>query len=706
MATPALRVRIAPKFPSKVQGSGGVTVTRTGGTTTIDGASLRPFPSLTIAMASQIDPAVNEAHFDGFYTVGDDGHHRRKQISVADPSLGDKVSEDGRAWRFDEPEVRPAQTGVLASPNIAPAATYPSFSPGSGDQQPALQAWLSVPGYKKIGSGRRTYRLDSGLIIPNDLDALKLDLGNTVFDCSRFATSTKALDVSGVTGAARPLAADVTKGDLSISLSEANRADLTPGMLVLIGSNALFDPGSTSSRLGELTYIESVDSPCTLKMPLRDSYAVADSAFLMPIYNPMAGFELIGGEFYGPEASENECQGIRLSFMENPKVHGGRFNYLDFVNLAFVSCVRGEADVTVTMTRPNVTGYGVSFLDACLGGVSRGLFREVRHAASTNNNVSTGWGVVRDITFRDMQAIYSAVAAGGSMIGGSTFDTHTAAENISFIDCVSQGSNGQALNIECPTAMVRGFRAYDARSTLVAALCNNLSGRAGHYILSDIMIDGSAGTGLTVQKASGGPQTTFDLSSINIRRTTGHCVTLQRVDGGSYRGGVLQPPSGSRAINIANADRLTIGPYTCLGGLYSTYLASSVTNSFIYRGADTSTNGVLMAGTGNTLSPPSTYTQTAVVSSGAIALSSPDIRRVAVNVTSGPVTLTSVTGAVAGQMVAFSPSTNDNALTISEGGNFQTIGSADQVLSGSRDTVLFMFSGTEWRQLAAVAENA
>lgn len=48
MTTPALRVRIAPKYPAKIQGTNGITVTRTGGVITI---GINSFPPAFVGAA-------------------------------------------------------------------------------------------------------------------------------------------------------------------------------------------------------------------------------------------------------------------------------------------------------------------------------------------------------------------------------------------------------------------------------------------------------------------------------------------------------------------------------------------------------------------------------------------------------------------------------------------------------------------------------
>lgn len=566
-------------------------------------------PTRTAAMALTPVVAPSIIRTSGYSSAGDGGGALYKAVG-SEPSHVGKISitlDDGvtvQWYELADEDVSPAKVGVLYSPNVAPAATYPIFSAGSGDQSAAMQAWLDAPGYKKIGGKRRTIRLDAGLIIPaSNLDSRKIDLGNSMFDCSRFpSTLVKAFTANGVRGTQRPIGALASKGAMTVAITSGNQVGLQVGQMVRIGSNAIFDASSTNVRLGELNWIAGIGPGTTvsLKLPLRDTYIPADGAFLEEIVNAMPGFELLGGEFYGPEATTNNAYGVIAAFLDNPKVMGQQFHYFDYLGIAFQSCFRGEADIQMTKTRPNTTGYGVAFFDACLGGVAKGTFREVRHAASTNNQVASQWGVPRDVVFKDMHSLNSASALGGSMAGGAAFDAHTAAENISYIDCISQGSSGCALSIECPTATVRNFKAIDSQNSVSAILLQNKADRSGVYSLSGIQVDGSAGAGIRVQGGATFKCAT-DLVGFDIQRCTGHSIHLQDLAGGYVGDGTSRTSSGNRAISGSSMDRITVGPYTAIGGAYSTYFAGTVTNSMVIRGVDSSTTGVLLgAGAGNT----------------------------------------------------------------------------------------------------------
>lgn len=648
------------------------------------------------ATATPVPVSADVVETLSYQQVNDLGRARYRRSPGEPTHAGKFQDDDGSWWEINEPEVSPSQVGALASPNVAPSATYPAFAAGPGDQKAAFQAWLNVPGYKKVGGGRRTFRLDGPLVIPaNDPDALKLDLGSTVFDCSRFATTgISAFSASGVRGARRSLSANFAKGSEVASLPAPGVSDLLPGMMVRIGSNKLFDASSTSSRLGELNWIEAVGATSvTLRMPSRDSYLTADAAFIEPIYNPLSGFELMGGEFYGKEAAMNNAYGIVLAFMDNPKVDGARFNYFDYLAVAFQSCFHGEADICVSDTRPSNTGYGIAFFDACLGGEGRGKFRNVRHAVSMNNLIATEWGIPRDVIFR-VHALYSAPSSGN--VGGAALDAHTAAENISFLDCVVQGATGPALNIECPSATVRNLKAIDSQNSVSAVLINNQSDRKGRYEISGINVDGSAGRGITVQ--GGTAKASSTISDVVVTRAVQHAVYLENLEGVYYGGGVLEPASGQRGITVANTQGLTVAPYTCRGGDYSTYLNDTVTQANVIRGSDSSINGVRVpAGTPVTPSLPGSSLQAATVVSNSITLAGREVKAVAVSVTAAAV-LSTINGAEAGQEITIRPSSNANPLTVQEGGNIQLIGNGPVVLGNSVTTLKLFYTGVQWLQ--------
>jgi hypothetical protein len=98
--------------------------------------------------------------------------------------------------------------------------------------------------------------------------------------------------------------------------------------------------------------------------------------------------------------------------------------------------------------------YGVSCQDACQDClITNNTIRNVRHAFTTNNLVTTSYGITRRITVSH-NAVYNNVpnVGGGS---GDALDTHAGSEDIYFTNNSIEGAFGIGINVEGRSAIVQ-----------------------------------------------------------------------------------------------------------------------------------------------------------------------------------------------------------------------------------------------------------
>jgi hypothetical protein len=289
------------------------------------------------------------------------------------------------------------------------------------------------------------------------LSNITIDLNGSTLDFSTVDVSNtdSALLFSGSIEGGRALVANAAE---DTKIIQCDTTGLLPGDMVKVYSNKVWDSTRTSARIGEIGFIETVDSTTqlTLTTPLNDTYNVSDLASIAKI-TPTENIVLMNGTIIGA-AGNNEMRGFRITRGINCLVHNVRFKGIDVNQLQFTDCVRSIVNnCYFNEANHSSMGYGASMADAtrdCI--VSNCHFTDVRHSFSTNNNVSTSWGIVRRVLFIGNTITDSAPTLGGT--GGDAIDSHAGSEDIFIIDNEVFSASGCGINFEGNRATIRGNR--------------------------------------------------------------------------------------------------------------------------------------------------------------------------------------------------------------------------------------------------------
>jgi Periplasmic copper-binding protein (NosD) len=302
------------------------------------------------------------------------------------------------------------------------------------------------------GKTFRFTRLLGVQTLPNvfiDLNGSRLDFSGVA------ASSTDSwLQFSGSIGTPVALTSNAAEGSKTVA---CNTTTFQKGDMVKVYSNKVWDSTRTSTRVGEICFVETVNSASqlTLTTPLQDTYNLSDVANIVKITPVEIMIE--NGTIIGP-AGDNEARGLRITRGKNCLIQNLRTEGFDVNQIQLTDCVRSTVDNCYFQEANHSSmAYGVSFADAsqdCIA--SNNHFTDIRHSLSTNNNVTTSWGIVRRILFTGNTVTDSSPAIGGA--GGDAIDTHGGADDIFIIDNTVFSSSGVGINVEANRATIRGNR--------------------------------------------------------------------------------------------------------------------------------------------------------------------------------------------------------------------------------------------------------
>jgi polygalacturonase len=259
------------------------------------------------------------------------------------------------------------------------------------------------------------------------------------------------LSFSGSIAAGASLTSDAARGQKTVAVVSAT---FTAGDFVKITSDAIWDSGRTSSKYGELNFIETVPdgSSVTTTMDLMSFYGNAANAKIQKI-TPVRNINIKGLKLVGPAGNDTH-KGIVITNGINCTVEGIQSYDMDAIHVQLFDCTFCRVfNCYFQESNAATTGYGTSFVDATQDcSATNNVYTDVRHSLSTNN--SSAGGITRRILFANNIVTDSALATGGT--GGDAIDTHAAAEDISIIGNTVNASSGTGINVECRTATVTG----------------------------------------------------------------------------------------------------------------------------------------------------------------------------------------------------------------------------------------------------------
>jgi hypothetical protein len=160
------------------------------------------------------------------------------------------------------------------------------------------------------------------------LSNITIDLNGSTLDFSAVSTTDTgtALMFSGTLGNGVPLTANATEGSKIIQCATSG---IVVGDMVKVYSNRLWDSTQTSTRTGEICFVQSIDSPTqlTLTTPINDTYNTADVASLAKI-TPVKNIVIMNGTLIGATGS-NEMRGLRITRGYNCLIQNVRTNGFD-----------------------------------------------------------------------------------------------------------------------------------------------------------------------------------------------------------------------------------------------------------------------------------------------------------------------------------------------------------------------------------------
>jgi hypothetical protein len=282
---------------------------------------------------------------------------------------------------------------------------------------------------------------------------VEIDLQNSTLDFSGLSLAEigPLLQFTGTYDAAVALTSNAVAGDKTISAASSGFAT---GDMVRIYSNSIWDPTRTSTRSGELTFVESVPNGTSLNITTETQvgYTTADSATVQKI-TPVKNVVIRNGIIIGPSGND-EILGLRIRAGSACLIENIRSYDIDKVHVQLTDCVFSKVTKChFEQSNHSAQAYGVSFADACQDCTAvDNSFVDVRHSLSTNNNTTTSYGITRRILFSNNVVSDSAQATG--LTGGDAIDTHAGAEDIFIIGNTVNSSSNYGVNFEARTGSV------------------------------------------------------------------------------------------------------------------------------------------------------------------------------------------------------------------------------------------------------------
>ena len=419
---------------------------------------------------------------------------------------------------------------------------YGAIGDGATNDTAAFNAAMATGHPVAVPPG--TY-LVSGASTSLPLD-LHIQQGATI----KHTGSGAALTITGSTSTPVPVTADVLPGASQIL---ATGHTVTPGQWIRLRSTRLYDSHSTLIPIAELVQVHAVDgNTITPRIPIQGGpYLPSDNATITPL-SMVEGVHIHGrGTIEGNYLAAQSQTGIRIAFATDVTVTGIRTVGFDWRHIAPEDCANVRIDgVNLEWGHTTGTGYGIAPTGAIQDVVIDGCyFTDIRHAFTTSNSPADG-GVGRRMVVQNSHIFYSRPHEGGQQ--GDALDTHTAAEDISFISNTITGSSGLGINHECRSGRIVGNLIIDTASHGIHA--HNESDLPGSVEIRDNRVVRPGGDGVRVSPPTRG----------GTEPTTGVIITGNAVDaalGDAYRIGIAGFPTVNGLTLMGNQATGTTGAF-------------------------------------------------------------------------------------------------------------------------------------------------
>ena len=454
-----------------------------------------------------------------------------------------------------------------------------------------------------------TYRV-TGTLGTHAASDVTIDFNGSTIDCSGAATSPSItfFNFLGTYDATAALTDNVAKAATTIPCDSSGFA---VGDMVRLYSDEVYDPDRTAAKFGEIGYIASIPggTSVVLSEPIDFAYTTANSATIQKL-TPCRNVHLRDGKIVG-SAANNDHMAIRMRVATDCSVRGIRSYYMDRMHLQITDGSRCQV-IGNWFTRSNHAslGYGTSFADAAQDIVcAHNHYYGVRHSLSTNNNVSTSYGVVRRVIFEGNTVEAAAQATGGS--GGDAIDTHSCAEQICILNNTVKGATASGINFEARTGVIagnviRGCQRYGIHVNPRAAATSEIAIRDND--VRDIGLGGESGYMIAIRYSLFTASAINTVVSGNYAEATENAIAVTGTATKSHTRAVI---SGNVAVGTTGAFPALTGSYlrqaamignTAIGGAYairlSHVLRTSVTGNAVENIGDASASyGIRVDGT-------------------------------------------------------------------------------------------------------------
>jgi hypothetical protein len=282
---------------------------------------------------------------------------------------------------------------------------------------------------------------------------IEIDFQNSVLDFTAIGLSETGplLEFTGNYSTNTALTSNALSETKSIA---ANSSSFVAGDMVRIYSETIWDSTRTNTRIGEINFVETVPNASSINLTteMQSNYTTAASGTIQKL-TPVKNISIKNAIIIGPSGND-ELIGLRIRVGIACLIENIRSSDIDKIHIQLTDCVFSKVTKChLNESNHSNQGYGISFADSCQDCTAiNNSFVNVRHSLTTNNNVSTSYGITRRILFTNNIVSDSATATGGT--GGDAIDTHAGAEDIFIIGNTVNSSSNYGINFEARTGSV------------------------------------------------------------------------------------------------------------------------------------------------------------------------------------------------------------------------------------------------------------
>lgn len=345
---------------------------------------------------------------------------------------------------------------------------------------------------KVVFPANGTYKVNAPLG-PYFGDDVTIDLQGSVLDFSSVVTAVY-VDLLSFSGSYAETPVSLTSNAAENSQTiQCVSGTFAPKDFVRIYSNKIWDSTRTNTRIGELNFIDTVpnSSSVSVVVPIESDYTTADSAKIQKLI-PIKNVHITGGTLLAPVA-DDVIGGIRIILGIGCSIKNVRTFDCDIFHIRLQDCFQCDVDHCEIEEANNATqAYGITCADACQDcTISVNKIRNVRHAFTTNNNVTTSYGITRRIKVVENNVYNNVDNLGGG--SGDALDTHAGSEDIEFIHNTIKGAFAKGINCESRSAKFHG-NIIDGATSHGISVISYTDGKPGEFSIEDNTISGIGDT--------------------------------------------------------------------------------------------------------------------------------------------------------------------------------------------------------------------